>query len=214
MKIIRLLIPLLFVLIGFCGFIGGAFISMGVIEYKGELPLGDIKGIVVDADGFVYVGLGFYGKVQVYDSSGVFVRNWNANSSAGSFNIGITATEKIEISTARGDKRIVYNRNGDIISKNTIDNIYSKTKNTWNKFESENGSRYEISGGMFPEIKMTYPSENVIIKQGFFLQIMKGPFPAWLITAFGMGLLFLLNMVSIQRMQKQINKIFGVRNKK
>lgn len=65
MKKIGIIISLLLILIGFTGFIGGALITGGIIDYDKEVPLGDIEGIVIDKEGYIYVGLGFYGKVQV-----------------------------------------------------------------------------------------------------------------------------------------------------
>ena len=44
--------------IGFVGFMGGALIGMGIFNYNKELPLGDIKGFVVDNNGHIFVGLG------------------------------------------------------------------------------------------------------------------------------------------------------------
>ncbi len=59
-------IAFLLLLIGFTGFMGGGLISEGIIDYNRELPLNEIEGIAVDEEENIYVGLGFYGKVQVY----------------------------------------------------------------------------------------------------------------------------------------------------
>jgi len=188
---------------GFTGFIGGALITMGIIEYDKEVPLGDIKGIVVDNEGHIYVGLGFYGKVQVYDTNGKFIKNWKVGASGGTFNIDLTDDQNILISTARGDKQILYDKNGKVVSKNSVDNIYSETKRPWDSFATSEGDSYEVKGGMFPSIVRTSPDNKVIVKQGLILQLMKGPFPAWLIGALGMGLNFLLRKDKIKEQMKK-----------
>ncbi len=213
MKKTGTIISILLILIGFSGFLGGALISNGTIDYNKELPLGDIKGGVVDSNKYIYIGLGFYGKVQVYDNNGEFVCNWKVNSSGGTFNIGITEEEKILISTARGNKQITYNKNGDIHTSKTIRDIYYDTKRSWNKFESKEGNKYEITRGMFPKIIMTYPYEKTIVNQRFFLQMMKGPLPAWLFAAFGLGLFVVLKIEKIQEIQRLLNK-YTKHNKK
>ncbi len=203
MKKLGTILSLLLILMGFIGFIGGALITMGVIDYDKEVPLGDIKGIVVDNEGHVYIGLGFYGKVQVYDSNGEFINNWVVGASGGTFNIDLTEDQNIIISTARGDRQILYDQNGKVLSKKSIDNIYSETKKPWDRFTTSKGEIYEVKGGMFPKILRTSPDKKVVIKQGLILQLMKGPFPAWLIAALGMGLNFLLRK---EKIKEQIKK--------
>src|SRR6478735_842158 len=123
MKKTVLIIAMFLILIGFTGFVGGLLITTSVIEFTKELPLGDTEGIVVDKFGRIYIGLGFYGKVQVYDNEGHFLRNWKVESSGGSFRIDLTKEQNILIATARGNKQIVYDTNGNILSKTVIDKI-------------------------------------------------------------------------------------------
>ena len=205
MKKIGIILSLLLILIGFIGFIGGGFITMGVINYEKEVPLGDIKGIVVDNEGHIYIGLGFYGKVQVYDTNGEFIKNWKAGASGGTFNIELTEDQNILISTARGDKQILYDQNGNVLSKKSNYNIYSNTKRPRNQFTTDRGETYEVVGGMFPKIIKTSPNNKMIVNQGLLLQIMKGPFPAWLIAALGIGLTFLLRKDKIKEQMKKYN---------
>jgi hypothetical protein len=203
MKKIGIILSLLLILFGFIGFISGALITMGVINYEKELPLGDIKGIVVDNKGHIYLGLGFYGKVQVYDTEGEFIKNWKVDASGGTFNIELTEDQDILISTARGNKQLLYDQKGKVLSKNSIDNIYSETKGRWDRFTTIEGETYEIKGGMFPKVIRSSTSSKLIVKQGLILQLMKGPFPAWLIAALGMGLNFLLRKDKIKEQMKK-----------
>ena len=192
MKKIGIILYLLFILMGFTGFIGGALITMGVVNYDKEVPLGDITGVVVDNKGHIFVGLGFYGMVQEYDTDGVFVKNWRVSASGGTFNIDLTKDQKILISTARGSKQILYDQNGKEVSKKSISNTYSKTSRAGSTFVTQQGETYKIEGVLFPSIVKSSPDRKVIVEQSLILQLMKGPFPALLIVTLGMGLNFLL----------------------
>lgn len=188
---------------GFTGFLGGGLIAMGIIEYDKEVPLGDIQGIVADNKGHIYLGLGFYGKVQVYDNNGKFIKNWQVGASGGAFNIDLIEDQNILVSTARGNKQILYDQNGKVISKNSIEGVYLETKRSWDSFTPSEGETYEVKGGMFPSIVRTSPDNKVIVKQGLILQLMKGPFPAWLIGVLGMGLNYLLRKDKIKEQMKK-----------
>lgn len=167
-------------------------ISTDFVAFNHEVPLGDIQGIVVDNSGNIYVGVGFYGKVQVYDSKGRFIRNWKAGASGGSFNIQLSFDQDIVVTTARGDKQILYDQSGKALSTKTIDNIYSESRRTSDRFITKSGEEYRVSGGIFPKITKNSPIEKEIVKQGLILRILQGPLPVWLFAALGIGIVMLL----------------------
>jgi hypothetical protein len=197
------IIALLLVLIGFTGFIGGILISTSVIEFTRELPLGDTEGIVVDKFGRIYVGLGFYGKVQVYDNEGHFLRNWKVESSGGSFRIDLTKEQNILIATARGNRQIVYDSIGNILSKIVIDRIYSRRNKQGDIYITDQKGKYEIIGYVFPKIVRTTLEKKNIVDQGLLLKLMNGPLPAWLFAMMGVGLLLLSHKDKISRKTKK-----------
>lgn len=177
---------------GFTGFIGGSLINMGFIDFNNEVPLGDISGFVVDENGFIYVGLGFYGKVQVYDSHGVFVKNWKVNSIGGAFNIQLSEEQHIIISSTRNDNQTVYTNQGEVISNETIQGVYAMTKTPWDSYTAPDGNNYVVKWWMFPKIIRTEPVEEIIVSQSIIYKVFAGPLPAWLIGAIGLILNFLL----------------------
>lgn len=205
MKKIGFLLALILILSGFTGFLGGALISSGIINYEKEVPLGGVKGIVVDTTGNIYIGLGFYGKVQVYDNNGVFLKNWNVDASGGTFNIDLTKEQHVLISTARGNKQMLYDQNGTLLSKKTIDNIYNETKNPSDRFSTKTGEIYKVKGGIFPVIQRTSPDDQVIVEQEFLFQLLKGPFPAWFMAAFGVVLILLIKKKELIEYLKNAN---------
>lgn len=196
------IIALFFILIGFTGFVGGILITTSIIEFTNELPLGDTEGIVVDRFGQIYVGLGFYGKVQVYDSEGHFLRNWKVESLGGSFRVDLTKEQNILIATARGSKQIVYDSIGNMISNSVIDRIYSRSDKPTDIYITDQKVKYEIDGYVFPKIVKTTLDKKIIVDQGLFLKLMNGPLPAWLFAMMGVGLLLLLHKDKISRIKK------------
>jgi len=194
-----ILIALIFLAIGFGGWIGGLLINQGLINYSNEVPLGHPSGLVVDEEGNIYIGLAFYGKIQVYNSDGVFLRNWHAGASGGAFNMAISENQNIIVSTARGDKQIVFDKLGKVISEKTIESIYSETRNSKLEYITKDGKIYQDTGAFFPKIGILSPEERTIVDQNVILKIMQGPMPIWIIGAMGLGGMILLS-------KKRLNK--------
>lgn len=194
---------LFFILIGFTGFVGGILITTSVIEFTKELPLGDTEGIAVDKFGRIYVGLGFYGKVQVYDSEGHFLRNWKVESSGGPFRVDLTKEQNILIATARGSKQIVYDSIGNILSNIVIDRIYSRSNEPADIYITDQKVKYEIIGYVFPKIVRTTLDKKIIVEQELLLKLMNGPLPAWLFAMIGVGLLLLSHKDKTSRKTKK-----------
>lgn len=192
MKKAGIIVSYILMLIGAVGFIGGGLVGMKFINYKNEVPLGGIHGFVVDKNGTIYIGLGAYGKVQVYDKNGKFIGNWDVRASGGAFHIDLTEDENILISTARGNRKILYDKEGKVMSINIIENIYTKAEKSWDSFTTQQGEEYEVKGWMFPKVVRISPDNKVIVKQGLFMHLLKAPLPSWLIAAIGVILLYFL----------------------
>lgn len=189
-KILKI-VAYLFVLIGITGFVAGVVISSGTFKYKYELPLGDIQGFVVDDSGNVYVGLAFYGTVQVYDRSGKYLRNWKVDNDGGIFNIDLAKDQNLLISVTRGDMQILYDKYGNLLKEEKIPYIYSKTERNIRYYSKIDGSKYELQGLIFKEIVITNPNEKVIVSQNIILELFKGP-RVWLFWPLGSLLLSFL----------------------
>ena len=177
---------------GFFGFVGGFFISSGIIDYDGELPLGHVTSIVVDNRGDIYIGLGFYSKVQVYDSKGNFLRNWQVEAGGGTFAMDLTPEQNILVSVARGRNQILYNQYGIILSRNKIKGDTTETHQfDVTSYKTQEGILYDIKGWVIPKVTRLLPPKQVVIKQNVFLQLIRGPFPAWMWLGIGTALRFL-----------------------
>ena len=181
MKRIGGIISSILVIIGMVGFWSGSYFY----DENTEIPLGDIKGFVVDKENNIYVGSGFYQRVQVYNENGDFIKNWDIEALGGTFTVNLTDSEEILITTARGDEQIWFDKNGKILSRKKIDNeTYEESERDWRTFTTPENVKYEIKGTLFQELIRVNP-EKVIINQNLFLQIIKGPINIWLLVVIG-----------------------------
>lgn len=165
--------PYIVITIGIIGFVFGIFASSKESEYKDELPLGEIEGLVVDSSDNIYVGLGFYEKIQVYDKDGNFIRNWSIDCMNGSFSIRLTKEQNIEVLVSRSNKRIIFNGHGEILKY--YEAVYEGLNINSKTYIKETGEKYEVRGIFFTQIEKVYPSRNVIVRQNKLFQLFKAP---------------------------------------
>lgn len=174
-------ISTILVIIGFVGFLSGSYFY----SVNNEIPLGDIKGFVVDKNKNIYVGCGFYERIKVYNKNGEFIKNWPIEAYGGTFYMDKNENNEILITTARGDEQVLFDVNGVILSKKEINGLnYGNYETDWRTFTSDDGVEYEIKGSLFQKIVQLNP-EKIIISQNIFLQLIKGPFNVWLLAVFG-----------------------------
>ena len=193
MKKFLKIIAILLSLFGFCCFVGGALITGGIVHYQGELPLGHVNSIAVDNRGLIYVGLGFYGQIQVYNYSGDFIRHWEVDALGGMFEMDATENNNILVRSYRGHKLLLYNQYGEIISIDTIKTLASNFERSVTTYTTGEGITYKVEGWLFPKIVRFSPLRQTVIKQNIYFQIMQGPFPAWFWLALGTALRFALD---------------------
>src|ERR1700722_8060989 len=105
-------------------FIGGFLICTNTIKYNDEVPLTDISDIAVDSSGDIYVETSFYGKVQVYNSKGKFLRNWPAFS-GGKIDMDITDDENIVVASEKEHKLITFDKFGKILGDSILGRDFS-----------------------------------------------------------------------------------------
>ena len=174
---------------GIVGIVSGFLIS-SVPQYKGELPLGDIQGFVVDSSGNIYVGTGFNTSIVAYDSAGGFLRSWRVESVGGAFRMGIDKDQHVQAFTVRNDRQLTYDHQGLLINQQEIPGIYAKSPKYDRRFTRENGQVYEQRGLLRTRIVKSGRQAETIVSQNILLELLKGPRSA-LLFAFGV-LLFSL----------------------
>lgn len=186
-----LYVGIFLVLLGLPGIIATMAISSHLIFTDSELPNSGIDGIVVDSSGNIFLGLAGYGKMQVYDKEGNFVRHWPIKSEGGTFKLSLDPENYIEVITARGDKVLTYDEYGKLILEtgylcdySTYDKMYPATS-----FRTKNGDLYEVNGIVYPTIIKNGNIIEPLIEQNIILRILQGPWPTWFFFAAGIFLI-------------------------
>ncbi len=178
-----------FFLLGAVGWFGGALFGGGLLSVPVhfEVPLGELEGIAVDSKGRVYCGASFYGRVQVYDREGRFLRGWSADASGGAFRIKVDEDDRVHVATARGGLHWIWDREGRLIHKAEDPSQFEAFPASATTDRS--GNRYEIRGrSLFPRVVRTDAEgrQCVMIATPWYLWIIQGPFPAWIFFFLGM----------------------------
>lgn len=187
------------ILIGIVGLFVGVAISLRLIRYKYELPLGNAEGIVVSNDGRIYLGLQFYGTIQSYDTNGKYLKNWNVDNLGGAFSLDII-DDVIIVATRRGNKLTKYDLDGNELSIRKIDNFYSNYKSSNQFVDNLNNLTYKINDGLFPSVsKLSKGQSKKIISMPILFVIFKGPMPAFLFILLGSIMRFWLNKEKIMK---------------
>jgi|GEM_PF-3015370 len=172
------------IVIGFIGWVGGFLLNMEVISYHGELPWGDCKGFTVDHNEIVYVGSGFYGVVETYDTSGSFLAHFPARAGGGSFSLELDSIDQVVITTARGNNRFTVNSEGSILQRSKTPHDLNRP-NSSGQITSARGNVYRMGDTILPSIER---NGVPYINQDFALSLIAGPFPAFLYVLAGMAL--------------------------
>lgn len=182
LKIISLI---LFIIAGSSWFAPSLIRNTNFIQSNTELPLAHLRGIVADQQDNVYLGIQFYERIQLYDSTGTFQKGWFINANGGRFRLRINDLNQLEVATARTNLHYIFDQNGNLLALNENKEAYGNFGDT-NEYvyESEDGTNFTISlPTLWPHIIKTtsHNPDNTIIsvqpKNWFFI----GIFPALLL---------------------------------
>jgi hypothetical protein len=154
--------------LGAAGFFGIALSATGGLNWLPqtcEWPAGSAKGVLVMPNGEHVIPLRAAGRIQVYDSAWKFLRGWYVDAYAGTFEIQIFDTNRIEVLTARGDMRYLYSLSGSLLSKGT--------------YASQNYADFHPG------------AQSVIVPTHWWLWTFTGPFYSWAVAMLGLAMQFL-----------------------
>lgn len=157
------------ILMGAFGFLLNMFISLGFVNVNMELPLEEIQG-VVEKNNKIYVGLGKFSRVQVYDLNGNYITYIATNTKGKDYDFRIDDYDIVFTQTA-------YFRN--VITSYLDD--HSIVFTTKGKYP------YEI-------VCYTHNTSNINIKQSYFISLVFAYTSQALFTIIGLILFFLANL--------------------
>lgn len=171
-------------------------------------PLSTVEDVAVDRDGQVYVALAYYGRIQIYDKSGKFIRGIFVDAHGGAFCLNFDKEGHIEITTAKGQKEITMDRNGKILKIADVSSLnlrlcFERAENGW---EAHDGQKYFLHDGYFSPsiIKSNGAVEHTLIDTPFFLVPFVAPIPAFLCS------LFFITIGSIGRFCLFVCKVYSI----
>ncbi len=188
-----ILLTLPLIILGYIGWFGP---FLGGALFPNEVPIGHCLGVVVDHQNRIYLGEGFYGKIQVYDSEGNFLKGWPVDAAGGVFRMRLSDQNKLEVATVRTNRLLTYDANGQLLE--TKENVGRDLYDEWSqvdecKYQDREGNLYEYQNILtFPRVIKTSPTghKSVIVSTSIRQWLFTGPFPAWLFGATGIGLMF------------------------
>jgi hypothetical protein len=103
------------VAMGAVGFLGGFLFATAGSRFpvpSVEFPLGDVQDVAVDKEGSILLALGFYGRIQLYDSAGRFQCGWPADARGGSFTVAFRSANVVASYAARRHSTILFDLGG------------------------------------------------------------------------------------------------------
>ncbi len=161
------------ILFGIFGFLYNMALSFGGKSFEGELPLTSIQGIEENNDK-IYIGLGFYNRIQVYDLNGNYLNYIRTKNYSKDFNFTIDNQGQPIVN-------LIY------LQKQKVENYIQK-----------NGTEYYISQKLPLTInRVNEQGEESIIKQPLFMTLWAGAVNPWIIGVIGVFLFVLTNSVII-----------------
>ncbi|MCC6795328.1 MAG: hypothetical protein IT366_09440 [Candidatus Hydrogenedentes bacterium] len=110
----------LLAIVGAVGFFGAAISATGGLNWLPptfEWPMGRASGVITLDNGMHAVPHAPTGRLQIYSADWRFIRGWRVDASGGVFRLRPGAGNQIEVYTARGDNRLVYAVEGNLLSK-------------------------------------------------------------------------------------------------
>lgn len=162
--------------LGGFGFFGTALSASGGFRWLPttfEWPMGVVHGVVVMPDGTQVVPHTASGRIQVYDRDWKFVRGWNVDASGGTFILRVAGPNQVEVITARGEMRYIYDLNGSLLSQD----------------------------GYAPRSYSDFPASGVVaaVPTRWWLWMFTSPVYSWAVAVTGMGVLYWAGRMKARR---------------
>ena len=110
--------------VGAAGFFGCFLSAAGGLDWLPswfEWPVGYATGVATTAEGLHVVPHTDSGRIQIYDANWRFLTGWPVDAGARAFKVLPPANGRVEVITALGQWRYVFDMDGRLISKSTYE---------------------------------------------------------------------------------------------
>lgn len=151
-------------------------INIGVFKPDFQLPLYAITEII-EKDDKVYVGLGEYNRIQVYDTQGNYLN-------------------KIDVKTFGKHFNFYFDENNKIHTRRSYNQGFEDFKREFLQFQNDN---LYIIESQFPLqiFKKTKTSNKQFLKEPLLFSLYASPFRSWFISFIGLVLIGCVNYTSL-----------------
>lgn len=210
-KKILLAIGIICILFWIIGFFSGLLSSLGVLKWMPEnieFPLAHIGDIDVNEDGKLLVLSRFYGRIQMYDQKGNFIRGWFYYAPSGKVSMKITDSNEVEVAAFSSGKIYSFNEYGRLLETKTFEDMYNRypsEDDIKHLFVKSTGIKYDAKGLIFPRIIQTGPEgKKKIGNNAFYLFTFQGPVQAFVMGFIGM---IILTKIKKKKSKKRKSKV-------
>lgn len=173
-------------------------------------PLSAPQDLATDKKGRIYVALGFYGRIQVYDRDGEFVYGFFTQTGGGPMRLQIDSNDHLRIAASRTDRLHIYDTNGRLLeSRHNAKNSFEHLQRPRIVDGADNRVRYVVRNPLLkPEILKLDGKHNVLLRidTPIWVWPLVCPLPCWLTLLIVYGLLSLMGYWDRRYWN---NKIFG-----
>jgi hypothetical protein len=155
-----------------------------------ELPLGSVGDIAVDERHNIFVGMDYYGRIQMYDREGEFVRGWFIPVAPAVLRLQIGEEGTLKVAAMRRDVIYTFSPEGRLLDRTQTDvgspHGPEQWENAWEQRRTalRDGVTYEVRWGSFwPSVVRTESGDQsrLLIVTRPVLSIIQLPFPGlWL----------------------------------
>ena len=199
------LLKKLLIIFGFSLFLFGWAAGMGahIPEWlygsalsKIEYPFGDHLAIASDQLGKIYVGDGYYGRVQRYSSKGEFELGWFVKTGGGVFILRSIDKNRLEVAAAR-EGLLTYSSDGRLLSEIQNRDIYTLYATKVNP-----EPLYSVKGFCFPCVVNTQ-SGKIVIATPWPKCLIAAPFPSFGYCFLGLVLIAAVECQRRRRIRRQ-----------
>lgn len=178
------IVAILLVIVGAAGFTAPFWIDVAIKDVGGiEMPLVQIEDVAVSADNRVFFALTHLGRIQVYDRSGRFVRNFPINNSGGVFCLDLV-DDRLKVYVARRDVADEFDLDGRSIRLNAP--IDEKQYSAACRSDARVRSVESTFGAVTVALADGHPPLTFQRKWWHYLAF--GPFGSWLMFVVGLFL--------------------------
>jgi hypothetical protein len=177
---------------GAIGFLGGAFVALaggGLSLQSVEFPLGDVQDIAVDSGGNILLALGFYGRIQLYDSQGRFQRGWSARASGGAFTVSFRGADIVASYAVRRGSTLLFDLMGTRLDDAEEHSFHERLTGAGSIHAPDGGTIIVRSRFLWPTLVHERDGiTSTLVSGPWYWRPFTGPVPTWLLMVVG-GLL-------------------------